>query len=78
MSQIHSYIQSLANATPADAATIAGDAAMTIKKSPVHTTTKASTSIQNLTPGVSLTYRQRVLLKTGLSDWSQPISALVT
>jgi len=122
MSQLHSYVEALANANPVDAATIAGDAAMTLRKKPVRTkapltvkqtvssvvsvvakatkgakanewqysldggktwidvpaTSKATTTIHNLTPGVSVMYRQRVLLTTGLTDWSQPISALVT
>jgi hypothetical protein len=41
-------------------------------------TTKATVTINSLTPGVTVSYRQRVLTKTGLGDWSQPISALVT
>jgi len=40
-------------------------------------TTKASTTV-NLMPGTTVSYRQRVLTKSGQSDWSQPISALVT
>jgi hypothetical protein len=40
-------------------------------------TTKASTAIQNLTPGTSVSIRQRVLTKAGLSDWGQPFSTLV-
>jgi hypothetical protein len=41
-------------------------------------TTTAHTTIQNLTPGTNVSYRQRVLTKAGLQDWSQPVSALVT
>ena len=44
----------------------------------VPSTTKAKTTIHNLTPGVSVSYRQRVVTKDGTGDWSQPISALVT
>jgi hypothetical protein len=40
-------------------------------------TTKASTAIQNLTPGVTVSIRQRVLTKAGQSDWGQPVSTLV-
>jgi hypothetical protein len=40
-------------------------------------TTKAKTAIHGLTPGVSVSYRQRVITKDGTGDWSQPISALV-
>jgi hypothetical protein len=40
-------------------------------------TTKANTSIQNLTPGTTVSVRQRVLTKAGQSDWGQPVSTLV-
>ncbi len=40
-------------------------------------TTKANTSIQNLTPGSTVSIRQRVLTKAGQSDWGQPVSTLV-
>ena len=40
-------------------------------------TTKASTTIQNLTPGTSVSIRTRVLTKAGHSDWGQPVSTLV-
>jgi hypothetical protein len=122
MSQLHAYVESLANADSEQAETIAGDAAMTIaKRTPHHKpplavkqtvsasvkliakatpgakaneweystdggktwnylppTTQANTTVNDLVPGTVVAYRQRVLLKTGLSDWSQPISALVT
>jgi hypothetical protein len=41
-------------------------------------TTQANTTIHSLIPGAVVSYRQRVLTKAGLGDWSQPISALVT
>jgi hypothetical protein len=41
-------------------------------------TTKASTTVPNLTPGTTVEFRQRVLTKAGVSDWSQTISHLVT
>jgi len=44
----------------------------------IPSTTKAKTTISGLTPGVEVTYRQRVQTKAGAQDWSQPISALVT
>ncbi len=44
----------------------------------VPSTTKASTSISGLTPGVAVTYRQRIVTKAGPQDWSQPVSATVT
>ena len=40
-------------------------------------TTKASTTIQNLTPGTTVSVRQRVLTKAGQTDWGQPVSTLV-
>jgi hypothetical protein len=40
--------------------------------------TQASVTISGLQPGVLTTFRQRVITKTGPSDWSQPISALVS
>jgi hypothetical protein len=40
------------------------------------TTTKASTIITGLTPGVLVTYRHRSITKAGPSDWSQPVSAI--
>ena len=41
-------------------------------------TTKSETTITGLTPGVSVMYRHRALATTGLGDWSQPVTALVT
>lgn len=40
-------------------------------------TSKASTIIPGLQPGVLHAFRQRVITKNGPSDWSQPISVLV-
>ena len=37
-------------------------------------TTKAVTTLASLTPGVSVTVRQRALTKTGMGDWSQPVT----
>jgi hypothetical protein len=42
------------------------------------TTTKASTTITGLTPGVMVQYRQRAITTAGPGDWSQAISAIVT
>jgi hypothetical protein len=122
MGQLHGYVQQLVNANPTEAAVIAGQASMTLKKSPSHTkaplavkqtvsgtvvvsakatagaksnewqystdggktwidvppTTKSKTTIQNLTPGTTVSYRQRPLTKDGLGNWSQPISAVVS
>jgi hypothetical protein len=44
----------------------------------VPSTTKAKTTIPNLTPGATVMYRQRVVTKDGVGNWSQTISALVT
>jgi hypothetical protein len=41
-------------------------------------TTKAQTSVPNLTPGTTVWFRQRPITKTGLPDWGQPVSTLVT
>ncbi len=41
-------------------------------------TTKATTTVQSLQPGTTVEFRQRVLTKTGVSDWGQTISHLVT
>jgi hypothetical protein len=41
-------------------------------------TTKANTTVPNLQPGMTVEFRQRVLTKAGVSDWSQTISRLVT
>jgi hypothetical protein len=40
-------------------------------------TSKATTTIANLTPATTVMFRQRVFTKTGLSDWGQPVSALI-
>ncbi len=40
-------------------------------------TTKASTSVSNLTPGTTVQFRQRVLTKAGASDWSVPVPHVV-
>jgi hypothetical protein len=39
---------------------------------------QATTTISGLQPGVMTMFRQRVIMRTGPSDWSQPISALVS
>jgi hypothetical protein len=41
-------------------------------------TSRAKTTLANLTPATTVTVRQRVLTKAGLSDWGQPVSHLVT
>jgi hypothetical protein len=41
-------------------------------------TTKAKTTLASLTPGTTVTVRQRVFTKAGLQDWSQPVSSVVT
>ena len=41
-------------------------------------TTKAKTSIANLTPGTTVTVRARALTKVGLEDWGQDVTHLVT
>ena len=40
-------------------------------------TTKAETSVANLTPGTLVQVRQRVFTKAGLSDWSIPVPHVV-
>ncbi len=40
-------------------------------------TTRADTTIHSLTPGTTVSIRQRVLTKAGLTDWGQPVSTLV-
>jgi hypothetical protein len=117
------YVESVCNATPTNALSIAEDAGMTLRTVPVREkpplaakagkvsgtvllaakatkgakanswqysadggktwidlpqTTKASTSVANLTPGTTVEFHQRVLTKTGVSDWGQTISHLVT
>jgi hypothetical protein len=39
---------------------------------------QATTTMTGLQPGVLTTFRQRVITKTGPSDWSQPVTALVS
>ncbi len=119
---LHAYVQTLASASPSEAATIAADAAMTLRKTGsrhknnlatsqkvtstvdvvakataggrsyewqystdggktwlgVPPTTKASVSIPNLQPGVMTMFRQRAVTKSGPTDWSNPVSTLVT
>jgi hypothetical protein len=42
-------------------------------------TTKAQTTLSGLTPKTTVWFRVRALVrKTGLTDWSQPVSAVVT
>ncbi len=116
------YVESVVSADPTNAATIAGDAGMYLRKSPsinkpaltvkpgtvtgavkvvakatagakinewqystdggktwidLPPTSKATTTIQNLTPATTVMFRQRVFTKSGLSDWGQPVSALI-
>ena len=40
-------------------------------------TTKAKTLITGLTPGVTVSYRQRAVTKTGRTDWSPTVIAVV-
>jgi len=120
--QLLVYVQGIVNSNPSDAATIAANASMTLRKRgaqskealsikhvlsgsvrvvaratkgakahdwqystdggktwiDVPSTTKSSTSISGLQPGTTVTVRNRVLMKAGPSDWSQPVSAIVT
>jgi len=41
-------------------------------------TTQSYTTVHSLQPGSTVFFRQRPVLKTGMGDWSQPISTLVT
>jgi hypothetical protein len=41
-------------------------------------TTKAMTTVANLTPGTTVQFRQRVLTKAGSSDWSIPVPHVVS
>jgi hypothetical protein len=41
------------------------------------TTTSAKTTVQNLTAGSTVHFRHRPVTKTGVGDWSQPVSTLV-
>ena len=43
----------------------------------VPSTTRASTTISNLSPGTSLLVRQRALTKAGLGDWTDPVAHIV-
>jgi len=40
-------------------------------------TTGARTTVASLAPGVTVLVRHRVLTKAGLSDWGEPVSAMV-
>jgi hypothetical protein len=116
------YVELVANADPANAAQIAQDAGMKLRKPLVRnkpplavkagatsgsvkvvakatkgahgndwqlsldggktwvdlpSTTKASTSVANLTPATTVQFRQRVLTKAGKSDWSVPVPHIV-
>ena len=42
------------------------------------TTTRSTTTVQNLTPGTTVAFRQRALTTLGLADWGQPVTTLVT
>jgi hypothetical protein len=122
MQQLRDYVQVIASANPAQAATIAADAGMHLAKTGAHTksdlavkpkvsgtvqvvakaikgarahewqysvdggktwidvpaTTAATCTITGLTPGVTVSYRHRPITKTGLGDWSQAVTAVVT
>jgi len=122
MHQLHSYVQQLASANPAQAQIIAENAAMALRKTTVPhksdlavtqivsgsvkvvakstpgarshewqistdggktwtngtPSAQATTTMTGLQPGVLTTFRQRVITKTGPSDWSQPVTALVS
>ena len=41
-------------------------------------TTQSKTTVQNLTPGTSVMFRRRAVTKTGLGDWGQDVTHLVT
>ncbi len=43
----------------------------------LHPTTGAKTTVQNLAPGSSVSFRHCVLTKAGLGDWGDPVSTLV-
>jgi hypothetical protein len=121
MAQLRAYVEQLANATPTQAAIIAEDAAMTLKKPGARhkndltvkqivsgsikvvaknaqgarshewqvstdgktwtnapPSAQATTVIDNLQVGVLTYFRQRVITKTGASDWSAPVSMIVS
>jgi hypothetical protein len=44
----------------------------------VPTSTRAHTTITGLQPGLAVMYRHRPITKAGPSDWSQPVTAVVT
>ncbi len=120
--QLHAYVQQLCNASPAQAANIAADAAMTLRKTGAHPkadltvkqgvsgtvhvvarsvngakshewqysvdggktwtsaspTTKASTTLSGFQPGTLVQVRQRAILTTGPTDWSNVTQAAVS
>jgi hypothetical protein len=122
LKQLHAYVQQLANASPAQAETIAVAAAMRLRKSAnrhksdlgvkllssgsVHViakrlkgarahlwqfstdggktwldtlpTTRADTQIHGLVPGNQVQFRHRPIMKSGVGDWSQTVTAIVT
>jgi hypothetical protein len=41
-------------------------------------TTKAATTVTNLTPGTTVQFRQRAVTKSGVSDWSLPVPHVVS
>ena len=117
------YVETLCNADPGNAQSLAQDAGMALRAQPAHSkpplavkagavsgsvnvvakatagakqnqwqystdggktwidappTTKAKTTVANLTPGVTVTVRQRVFTKAGLGDWGAPVTQVVT
>jgi hypothetical protein len=117
------YVETLVNADPENASTIAQDAGMALRKvgtrnkpllaakpgptsGAVHvvakatagavanewqysvdggktyvdlpTTSGAATLVQNLTPGVTVLFRQRPVTRKGVGDWSVPVPLVVT
>jgi hypothetical protein len=120
--QLHTYVQQLATASPSQAANIAADASMSLRKtSPRHKsdlaasqevsgtvkvaskavaggksyewqystdggktwlavspTTQAKVAIPNLQPGVTTAFRSRAVTKSGPTDWSDPVTIVVT
>jgi hypothetical protein len=117
------YVEKTCNASPANAASIAQDAGMTLRQLPtlakpplaakrgtvsgaVHVvakaakgasanawqvstdggktwvdlpvTTRASTEVQSLTVGATVSFRHRALTKAGWGDWSDPVASTVT
>jgi hypothetical protein len=43
----------------------------------VPSTLQAKTTVAGLTPGATVTFRYRAVVKTGEGDWSQPTSLMV-